>query len=105
MMAPASGSGRCPAWMARVPIALSRSSSKTRVIRCSSGVGGVDGEDNRGGAGAGSRAPGPREQPGAMIEARQGKIRPGPDAPRCLVVDDEPRLRQVLVRLMESDGF
>ena len=23
----------------------------------------------------------------------------------CLVVDDEPRLRQVLVRLMESDGF
>ena len=24
---------------------------------------------------------------------------------RCLVVDDEPRLRQVLVRLMESDGF
>jgi response regulator RpfG family c-di-GMP phosphodiesterase len=27
------------------------------------------------------------------------------DAPRCLVVDDEPRLRQVLMRLMESDGF
>jgi len=26
-------------------------------------------------------------------------------APRCLVVDDEPRLRQVLVRLMEGDGF
>jgi response regulator RpfG family c-di-GMP phosphodiesterase len=25
--------------------------------------------------------------------------------PRCLVVDDEPRLRQVLMRLMESDGF
>lgn len=25
--------------------------------------------------------------------------------PRCLVVDDEPRLRQVLVRLMEIDGF
>jgi response regulator RpfG family c-di-GMP phosphodiesterase len=24
---------------------------------------------------------------------------------RCLVVDDEPRLRQVLVRLMEADGF
>ena len=24
---------------------------------------------------------------------------------RCLVVDDEPRLRQVLVRLMETDGF
>lgn len=27
------------------------------------------------------------------------------DAPRCLIVDDEPRLRQVLVRLMETDGF
>lgn len=25
--------------------------------------------------------------------------------PRCLVVDDEPRLRQVLVRLMRADGF
>lgn len=25
--------------------------------------------------------------------------------PRCLVVDDEPRLRQALVRLMRSDGF
>jgi putative two-component system response regulator len=32
--------------------------------------------------------------------------RPGPvNAPKCLVVDDEPRLRQVLVRLMEADGF
>ena len=27
------------------------------------------------------------------------------DVPRCLVVDDEPRLRQVLRRLMEMDGF
>lgn len=27
------------------------------------------------------------------------------DPPRCLVVDDEPRLRQVLMRLMEGDGF
>ena len=26
-------------------------------------------------------------------------------APRCLVVDDEPRLRQVLVHLMQNDGF
>jgi putative two-component system response regulator len=25
--------------------------------------------------------------------------------PRCVVVDDEPRLRQVLTRLMETDGF
>jgi response regulator RpfG family c-di-GMP phosphodiesterase len=27
------------------------------------------------------------------------------ERPRCLVVDDEPRLRQVLARLMEGDGF
>ena len=27
------------------------------------------------------------------------------DAPRCLVVDDEPRLRQALMRLMRGDGF
>ena len=27
------------------------------------------------------------------------------ETPRCLIVDDEPRLRQVLMRLMESDGF
>ena len=27
------------------------------------------------------------------------------DGVRCLVVDDEPRLRQVLVRLMSTDGF
>ena len=32
-------------------------------------------------------------------------VPPVNDAPRCLVVDDEPRLRQVLMRLMESDGF
>ncbi len=29
----------------------------------------------------------------------------GSESVTCLVVDDEPRLRQVLVRLMESDGF
>jgi putative two-component system response regulator len=29
----------------------------------------------------------------------------GEPTPRCLVVDDEPRLRQVLVRLMEGEGF
>ena len=27
------------------------------------------------------------------------------ESPRCLVVDDEPRLRQVLVHLMQNDGF
>jgi putative two-component system response regulator len=40
-----------------------------------------------------------------MSEVRQGRTRPGANAPRCLIVDDEPRLRQVLTRLMESDGF
>jgi response regulator RpfG family c-di-GMP phosphodiesterase len=28
-----------------------------------------------------------------------------PSAPYCLIVDDEPRLRQVLVHLMRNDGF
>src|SRR5438094_4920990 len=30
---------------------------------------------------------------------------PQPNAVRCLVVDDEPRLRRVLVRLLEGEGF
>lgn len=30
---------------------------------------------------------------------------PDPNAKRCLVVDDEPRLRRVLVRLLEGEGF
>src|SRR5215208_1189252 len=30
---------------------------------------------------------------------------PHPTTPYCLVVDDEPRLRQVLMHLMTSDGF
>jgi len=30
---------------------------------------------------------------------------PQPNAMQCLVVDDEPRLRRVLVRLLEGDGF
>jgi response regulator RpfG family c-di-GMP phosphodiesterase len=30
---------------------------------------------------------------------------PHPNTPYCLVVDDEPRLRQVLVHLMKGDGF
>jgi putative two-component system response regulator len=40
-----------------------------------------------------------------MSEVRPGRTRPGANAPRCLIVDDEPRLRQVLTRLMEKDGF
>src|SRR4051794_29833886 len=27
------------------------------------------------------------------------------ETPRCLIVDDEPRLRQVLMHLMRNDGF
>ena len=30
---------------------------------------------------------------------------PQPNAVKCLVVDDEPRLRRVLVRLLEGEGF
>src|SRR5260370_35542011 len=30
---------------------------------------------------------------------------PQPSAVKCLVVDDEPRLRRVLVRLLEGEGF
>src|SRR2546425_8361905 len=30
---------------------------------------------------------------------------PLPNAVKCLVVDDEPRLRRVLVRLLEGEGF
>src|SRR5260370_6531158 len=30
---------------------------------------------------------------------------PQPNAVKCLIVDDEPRLRRVLVRLLEGEGF
>lgn len=30
---------------------------------------------------------------------------PAPESPYCLIVDDEPRLRQVMVHLMRGDGF
>src|SRR3954466_10277732 len=32
-------------------------------------------------------------------------VEPNPAAPFCLIVDDEPRLRQVLIHLMRNDGF
>jgi response regulator RpfG family c-di-GMP phosphodiesterase len=32
-------------------------------------------------------------------------MRPNPSPPVCLVVDDEPRLRQVIIHLMRNDGF
>ena len=40
-----------------------------------------------------------------VFEAASILVVPRAEAMRCLVVDDEPRLRQVLVRLMEGDGF
>ncbi|MFL5574761.1 MAG: HD-GYP domain-containing protein [Gemmatimonadaceae bacterium] len=43
--------------------------------------------------------------PAAPRAAAAAPASPRPEGMRCLVVDDEPRLRQVLVRLMEGDGF
>ena len=40
-----------------------------------------------------------------MTHVRHNLRAPEADPPRCLVADDEPRLRQVLCRLMQSDGF
>ena len=34
-----------------------------------------------------------------------GNLAAASSAPRCLVVDDEPRLRQVLMHLMQNEGF
>jgi response regulator RpfG family c-di-GMP phosphodiesterase len=39
------------------------------------------------------------------VEDKQAAAELQQDQRTCLVVDDEPRLRQVLVRLMRSDGF
>jgi response regulator RpfG family c-di-GMP phosphodiesterase len=35
----------------------------------------------------------------------EGGIGRGDGVPRCIIADDEPRLRQVLARLMRADGF
>src|SRR5688572_112540 len=75
MIAPASGSGRWPAWMARVAKPDSRSSSKTRVIRW------------------------------AQSGAGMGQDNPDVSAAHCVVVDDEAHLRRVLMRLMQNEGF
>ena len=42
---------------------------------------------------------------GAMSSTLTRQDRDDPRERRCLVVDDEPRLRQALVRLMQLDGF
>ncbi|HEX2717108.1 MAG TPA: HD domain-containing phosphohydrolase [Gemmatimonadaceae bacterium] len=51
--------------------------------------------------GEAGRSPTPplrRVTPGSILAAASS-------APRCLVVDDEPRLRQVLMHLMQNEGF
>src|ERR687896_1244994 len=83
MMAPDSGSGRCPAWIARVPKRLDKSSSKTRVMPNTHTVGGSG------------------RYPGGPRHAMRADTSP----PVCLIVDDEPRLRQVILHLMRNDGF
>src|SRR3984957_890660 len=61
-----------------------------------------------------SRVDGARGKPrGEIVVEDLGHVRDkimdnnglGEPTPRCLVVDDEPRLRQVLMRLMEGEGF
>ncbi|HEX3866668.1 MAG TPA: hypothetical protein VHV78_07925, partial [Gemmatimonadaceae bacterium] len=42
--------------------------------------------------------------PGHIRRKRTEMIAPALP-PKCLVVDDEPRLRQVMVHLMRGDGF
>ena len=44
-------------------------------------------------------------QAGAGSQYTAARVADGELARRCLVVDDEPRLRQALVRLMQGDGF
>ena len=41
----------------------------------------------------------------SAASAVQAAELPAAVGPYCLVVDDEPRLRQALMRLMRSDGF
>jgi putative two-component system response regulator len=60
------------------------------------------GKDNRRGARRGTRARASGADEWGLVD---GGSRGAGAPPHCLVVDDEPRLRQVLVRLMESDGF
>src|SRR6478672_9304785 len=100
MIAPARGSGRCPAWMARVPKAASRSSSNTRVMPILLRV-----------RSSGEANPPPRREGGdeaarcRATSAIQSMPVDSITAPYCLIVDDEPRLRQVLMHLMRGDGF
>src|ERR1041384_1412999 len=80
--APASGSGMWPACTARVPKRRFRSSPDACVM-----------------AGTEGRVP---SRAGDLYVKR---TMPQPNRVKCLVVDDEPRLRRVLVRLLEGEGF
>src|SRR5688500_14852822 len=119
MMAPDVGSGRWPAWMARVPKAAARSSSKTRVmaagLECGRAAGKLTRARTTGESGMPRRDDAhhdtirERSVTHAMHEAHPTR-EPHPPAGdaavrHCLVTDDEPRLRRVLCRLMETDGF
>src|SRR3954462_12255105 len=58
------------------------------------------------GRGGGGRGRPPRSTRRALVRnAPDMSTEQHPTTPYCLVVDDEPRLRQVLVHLMKSDGF
>src|SRR5215204_1001487 len=90
--------------MARVAKPAARSSSNTRVMPILVQVESC-GQDS-GGRGqapkparSASRDTTPRSTP---MPARYTAL---PEQPYCLIVDDEPRLRQVLVHLMRNDGF
>src|SRR2546425_12788345 len=79
--APASGSGMWPACTARVPKRRFRSSPDACVM-------------------AGTE----RRLPSRASDLYVKRTMPPPNAGKCLVVDDEPRLRRVLVRVLEGEG-
>src|SRR5437773_8822782 len=72
----------CHAWTARFPKQRFRSSPETRDM-------------------AGTKA----RLPSRASDLYVKRTMPQPNAVKCLVVDDEPRLRRVLVRLLEGEGF
>src|SRR6266700_901887 len=82
MTAPASGSGTCPACTARVPKRRLASSANAFVMAGTEG-----------------------RLPSRASDLYVKRTMPQPNAVKCLVVDDEPRLRRVLVRLLEGEGF
>src|SRR5688572_12378606 len=102
MMAPASGSGRCPAWMAFVAKATSRSSSNTRVMPILVEVESC-GQDSGGQGQATTPRPAGAARRHVTFTPMPARHTAPSDSPCCLIVDDEPRLRQMLVHLMRND--